>query len=145
MEQQGLTRKDLEPYIGSQSKVSEVLNRKRSSAFMIRALHAGLGIPAEVPAARPGKTLESPQYTYRDYPLQKCSSRAISSRSMVPCRMPGSTPKNCWENCLPPLQGRVAERCILPQSPKVQWITQASGGLAGRVLALASGTGLAAL
>jgi HTH-type transcriptional regulator/antitoxin HigA len=49
MEQQGLTRKDIIPYIGSQSKVSEVLNRKRPlSLSMIRALEKGLGIPAEV-------------------------------------------------------------------------------------------------
>lgn len=49
MDQAGLTRKDLIPYIGSQSKVSEVLNHKRPlSVAMIRALHDGLGIPAEV-------------------------------------------------------------------------------------------------
>jgi HTH-type transcriptional regulator/antitoxin HigA len=49
MEQQGLTRKDLEPFIGSQSKVSEVLNRKRPlSVAMIRALRIGIDIPAEV-------------------------------------------------------------------------------------------------
>jgi HTH-type transcriptional regulator/antitoxin HigA len=37
----------LVPYIGSQSKVSEVLRRKRPlSIAMIRNLHAGLGIPA---------------------------------------------------------------------------------------------------
>ncbi|WP_423223986.1 helix-turn-helix domain-containing protein [Candidatus Amarolinea aalborgensis] len=49
MEQEGLTRKDLAAYIGSPSKVSEVLNRKRPlSLTMIRALRAGLGIPTEV-------------------------------------------------------------------------------------------------
>jgi HTH-type transcriptional regulator / antitoxin HigA len=49
MEQMGLTRKDLERYIGSRSKVSEVLNGKRRlSLSMIKALHDGLGIPAEV-------------------------------------------------------------------------------------------------
>ena len=49
MEQQGLSRKDLEPFIGSRSKVSEVLSGKRPlSLTMIRALHANLGIPAEV-------------------------------------------------------------------------------------------------
>ena len=49
MEQMGLTRKDLERYIGSRSKVSEVLSGKRRlSLSMIRALHEGLGIPAEV-------------------------------------------------------------------------------------------------
>ena len=56
MEQQGLTRKDLEPYIGSQSKVSEVLNRKRPlSVAMIRALHSGLDIPSEVLLQAPGQ------------------------------------------------------------------------------------------
>jgi len=49
MDQQGLERKDLEPFIGSRHRVSEVLNRKRGlSLDMIRRLHAGLGIPLEV-------------------------------------------------------------------------------------------------
>lgn len=49
MEQEGLTRRDLSAYIGSPSKVSEVLNRKRPlSLSMIRALHKGLGIPANI-------------------------------------------------------------------------------------------------
>ena len=49
MEQEGLTRKDLIPFIGSQSKVSEVLNRRRPlSITMIRNLHEGLSIPAAV-------------------------------------------------------------------------------------------------
>ena len=47
MDQEGLTRADLVPYIGSQSKVSEVLRRKRPlSITMIRNLHEGLRIPA---------------------------------------------------------------------------------------------------
>lgn len=49
MEQQGLTRKDLEPMLGTRTRVSEVLNRKRTlSIGMIRRLHAELGIAAEV-------------------------------------------------------------------------------------------------
>jgi len=49
MESRGLSRSDLEPYIGSRARVSEVLNRKRPlSIYMIRKLHAGLGIPAEI-------------------------------------------------------------------------------------------------
>ena len=56
MEQMGLTRKDLERYIGSRSKVSEVLSGKRRlSLTMIRALHEGLGIPAEVLLGRPDR------------------------------------------------------------------------------------------
>src|SRR5574344_2787461 len=49
MEQMNLTPKDLIPYIGSKSKVSEVLSGKRTlSLNMIRRLNEGLGIPAEV-------------------------------------------------------------------------------------------------
>ena len=49
MESRGLSRRDLEPYLGSRARVSEILNRRRPlSMEMIRRLHAGLGIPAEV-------------------------------------------------------------------------------------------------
>lgn len=49
MEQQDLSQQDLVRYLGSRSKVSEVLNGKRPlSLTMIRSLHDGLGIPAEV-------------------------------------------------------------------------------------------------
>jgi HTH-type transcriptional regulator/antitoxin HigA len=49
MEQQGLTRKDLEPLIGTRTRVAEVLNRRRSlSIGMIRRLHDRLGISADV-------------------------------------------------------------------------------------------------
>jgi HTH-type transcriptional regulator / antitoxin HigA len=56
MEQQGLSRKDLEPLIGTRTRVAEVLNRKRSlSIGMIRRLHERLGISAEV-LIRPSRT-----------------------------------------------------------------------------------------
>jgi HTH-type transcriptional regulator/antitoxin HigA len=49
MEQLGLTRKDLEPLIGTRARVAEVMNRKRSlSIDMIRRLHEQLGISADV-------------------------------------------------------------------------------------------------
>jgi HTH-type transcriptional regulator/antitoxin HigA len=48
MEQQGLTPRDLEPFIGPSGRVSEVLNRKRAlSLRMIKRLHDGLRIPYE--------------------------------------------------------------------------------------------------
>jgi HTH-type transcriptional regulator/antitoxin HigA len=44
-----LTRKDLEPLIGTRTRIAEVLNRRRSlSIGMIRRLHEALGISAEV-------------------------------------------------------------------------------------------------
>src|SRR6267142_3671535 len=49
MEQQGLTRRDLEELIGTRTRIAEVLNRKRGlSIGMIRRLHERLGITAEV-------------------------------------------------------------------------------------------------
>jgi HTH-type transcriptional regulator / antitoxin HigA len=48
MEQQGLTARDLEPFIGPSGRVSEVLNRKRPlSLRRIKQLHEGLRIPYE--------------------------------------------------------------------------------------------------
>ena len=49
MDQQGLTRRDLEGIIGTRTRIAEVLNRKRGlSIAMIRRLHERLGISAEV-------------------------------------------------------------------------------------------------
>ena len=49
MESQGLERRDLEPFLGSRGRVSEILNRRRPlSIEMIRSLQAGLGISADV-------------------------------------------------------------------------------------------------
>jgi HTH-type transcriptional regulator/antitoxin HigA len=49
MEQMDLSRKDMEQYLGSASKVLEVLSRKRPlSMAMIRKLHKGLGISADI-------------------------------------------------------------------------------------------------
>jgi HTH-type transcriptional regulator/antitoxin HigA len=56
LEQKGLTRRDLEPAIGSRGRVSEVLNRKRPLTLpMVRALSALLEIPIEV-LAQPYET-----------------------------------------------------------------------------------------
>ena len=49
MEQQGLTRRDLEEIIGTRTRIAEVMNRKRGlSIAMIRRLHERLGISADV-------------------------------------------------------------------------------------------------
>jgi HTH-type transcriptional regulator / antitoxin HigA len=56
MEQQGLSRRDLEEIIGTRTRVAEILNRKRGlSIAMIRRLHERLGISAEV-LIRPSRT-----------------------------------------------------------------------------------------
>ena len=49
MDSRGLTRKDVERYLGARSRVSEVLSRKRPLTLnMVRKLNSGLGIPADV-------------------------------------------------------------------------------------------------
>jgi HTH-type transcriptional regulator / antitoxin HigA len=56
MQQNGLTRRDLEPVIGGRGRVSEVLTRKRPLTLpMVRGLGALLGIPAEI-LVRPYRT-----------------------------------------------------------------------------------------
>ena len=58
MEQDQLKPKDLVPYLGSKSKVSEVLSGQRPlSLTMIRNLSTGLGIPAEVLLQKPARKL----------------------------------------------------------------------------------------
>ena len=49
MEARALTRKDIEPFIGSRARVAEVLNRVRPlSLEMIRRLAVGLNLPADL-------------------------------------------------------------------------------------------------
>lgn len=61
MESRGLSRKDLEPYIGPRGRVSDIMNRVRPlSLEMIRRLAAELNLPAEV--------------LIQDYPLRKSAA-----------------------------------------------------------------------
>ena len=58
MEQSGLSQKDLVPYLGSRSKVSEVLSGKRQLTLaMIRSLNRHVGIPADVLIREPQEAL----------------------------------------------------------------------------------------
>lgn len=61
MEARGLTRKDLEPYIGPRGRVSDILNRVRPLTLeMIRRLAVGLNLPAAV--------------LIQDYPLRRVAA-----------------------------------------------------------------------
>ncbi len=78
MDQQNLKQKDLVQYIGSKSKVSEVLSGKRPlSLSMIRKLHNGLGIPADVLLQEPDGTLpEIPEgLDWQSFPLTEMLKR----------------------------------------------------------------------
>lgn len=80
MDQQGLNKKDLVPFFGSLSKVSEVLARKRPlSLAMIRKIHKGLEIPAEIllgGAEDEDIDLSAePHYDYAKFPWQEMLDR----------------------------------------------------------------------
>ena len=78
MDQAGLTQRDLMPYIGSRSKVSEVLSGKRDLTLsMARALHQNLGIPADVLLQKPGAEFDSTleDIDPRRYPLKEMAKR----------------------------------------------------------------------
>jgi HTH-type transcriptional regulator/antitoxin HigA len=77
MEQQELTQRDLIPYIGSRSKVSEVLARKRPLTLsMIRALHAGLEIPAEaLLQERSAELLDQSDVEWERFPVREMVDR----------------------------------------------------------------------
>src|SRR5712692_9735369 len=77
MEQQELAPRDLIPYIGSRSKVSEVLGRKRPLTLsMVRSLHERLHIPAKA-LIHQAELLEpeSEQTNWSRFPLRQMSAR----------------------------------------------------------------------
>ncbi len=66
LEQSDSKPSDLLPYLGTKSRVSEVLSGKRPlSLAMIRALHHGLKIPAEVLIEEPKHRTKSPRSNRR--------------------------------------------------------------------------------
>src|SRR5438093_11399865 len=86
MEQQGLSQNELVPYLGSRSRVSEVMAGKRPlSLSMIRALHFGLGVPA---SALIQSTRDSPMeedIAWDRFPIKEMIKRGwIRTNQVVP-------------------------------------------------------------
>ncbi len=81
MEQQGLTRKNLEPLIGSRARVSEVMTRRRSLTLaMIRRVRKELGISADVLIGRPEKK------RHKRKPTTGFERSSVSSRRQAAAR-----------------------------------------------------------
>jgi len=87
MEQLNINQQALVPFIGSKSKVSEVLNKKRPlSLSMMRALHKGLGIPAEILLQEQGQDFpeEIPEIDWTLFPIHEMISLGwIPSRNNI--------------------------------------------------------------
>lgn len=78
MEQLGLNQQGIVPYIGSRSKVSEVLNGKRPLTLtMMRSLHKDLGIPADVLLQNPNASfpVNIPELEWEKFPLAEMSHK----------------------------------------------------------------------
>jgi HTH-type transcriptional regulator / antitoxin HigA len=78
MEQAGLSPRDLVPFIGTRAKVSELLSGKRPLTMqMARALHANLGIPADVLLQQPGGELPNvlEGIDWKRFPLAEMAKR----------------------------------------------------------------------
>ena len=88
MESRGLSRRDLEPFIGSRARVSEILNRKRPLTLrMIRNLETGLGISAEL-LIQPYELAVEAGPTHR----AQGSSQEEASRSKLQTDVPNGQP-----------------------------------------------------
>ena len=82
MEQAGLTKRDLIPFLGSRSRVSEVLSGKRAITMsMARALHRHLGIPAEVLLQEPGASFDP---AYDDLEPELFPLKAMAKAGWIP-------------------------------------------------------------
>ena len=107
MEQQGLAQKDLIQFIGSQSKVSEILNRKLPlSLSMIRNLHEGLGIPAEVLIQEAGADLPQKKYDRRDFPFNEMFNRCYFSERVNTLAQAKLQAEECLEELFSVFKGK---------------------------------------
>lgn len=80
MQQNGLEKKDLAPFLGSLSRVSEVLSGRRElTVGMIRKLHEGLGIPAKslIGSSRLEEGSEYADEDYERFPLKEMQDRGF--------------------------------------------------------------------
>ncbi len=82
MEQLGLNQQDIIPFIGSKSKVSEVLNKKKPLTLaMMRALNKGLGIPSDILLREPDAIFpdDNPKLDYHKFPVKEMAKKGFIS------------------------------------------------------------------
>ena len=113
MGQMALVQQDLVLYIGSKSKVSEVLaGKRRLTLSMIRALEGGLGIPARVLVqdSRPEEVLPG-AIDWRRFPVREMAIRGYFG-ALGSGKCPATLPKLLLEIFLPP-SGQEWAPCLL--------------------------------
>jgi len=110
MEQQNLSQRDLVPFIGSRSRVSEVLSGRRPLTLsMMRALHSGLGIPAKVLLqGREAADLEESPIQWDKFPLREMVARGWIEEKVVDYRSQAEDVLRGFFGQLGPVQTAVA-------------------------------------
>jgi len=137
MDQLGLKPRDLEPYLGGRSRVSEVLGRKRPlSIAMIRALHEGLGIPAEAlinAASPPDDDPDAAAVQWERFPLKE-----MIARGWIESRRASTGTRDSSRKLLEPFFARAGSQ--LAASPLYRRSTHVRGGKDMDEFALAAWT-----
>lgn len=116
MEQKGLSRSDLTPYIGSKAKVSEVLNGNRPlSKRMMRRLHEGLGIPADILLKEPSSKLPQGEHIeWERFPIASMRRRGWFGEHSGTTR----ELKEYAEENIRPMMENMVENCFSPVLPR---------------------------
>lgn len=110
MEQENLSQRDLVPFIGSRSRVSEVLSGRRPLTLsMMRALHSGLAIPARVLLQdREPKDLEESPMEWEKFPLREMVRRGWIEEKITDFRSQAEDALRRFFSPLGPVQGWAA-------------------------------------
>lgn len=117
MEQLGLNQQGLVPFVGSKSKVSEILNKKRPLTLsMMRSLHQNLGIPAEIFLQKTGENFpkDIPNIEWHLFPLKEMSKRGWISPIKDLKDSAEETMRLFIKNCCP--NGETIEACFRENS-----------------------------
>ncbi len=123
MDQLGMTPKDLIPFIGSRSKVSEVLGNKRPlSLTMIRALHDGLGIPLESLIAETSDSDPQSGVQWDRFPIREMVNRGWVEGSRVTSRgaISFAAARDFMEHFLKPIGGLRTAMAALNKTDQVR-------------------------
>ncbi len=140
MEQQNLKPRDLIPYIGSRSKVSEVLSRKRPLTIsMMRALENGLGIPAKVLLKESDEFRNTEDIMWNKFPLKEMEKRGYFGDELLTNSNVGSLMEDFFRPLGSPAQflGMLRKSYYLRSVRPMD--KQALAALSGRIIAIAQG------
>lgn len=122
MDQANLTPKDLIPYLGSRSRVSEVLSAKRPlSLAMIRTLHSGLGIPLESLVSEESEENPSDQIEWDRFPIRELVRRGwIEGHTSLKKHIAFDRAKDIMQEFLAPIGGPAAIGTVLHKTDLVR-------------------------